>query len=369
MSDTAINLRSRSRVNVLKKVKVDGQWKLCAVVVEPGGKLRDRVHVNGHIEVHSEGVYYIEWRENRQRHRQSVSSRYQALERARLKSLELDARKAGIQLEPKLSPQISPPPVARSNADIPAVQSNQVSQTAEVILKGLGCYLQEIISASVHAHLTALGLAPNKPGAESLRSLGSEIEPSAERNQPGNPSLASGASQPSSEGRTLIDSAIKTYLKDIEPPQREQKTYDEYRLVLNKFRDTCGKLYLEEINRDDCLAFMRHLYGIGNEARTVFNRMGIVQQLLKLHGIVGLLKPRDKPKFVANVREMYQPEDLEALFKACSGEEKVLYMFFLLTGERDKEVRYSTWDDVDFRRKCVRVTAKKHLGFKPKDLK
>jgi len=112
---------------------------------------------------------------------------------------------------------------------------------------------------------------------------------------------------------------------------------------------------------------MRHLYSLGNEARTVFNRMGIVQQLLKLHGFTGLLKPCDKPKFVSNVREMYQPEELEALFKACSSNQRVLYMFFMLTGERDKEISYTTWSDIDFRRKCVRVTAKKHLGFKPKD--
>jgi hypothetical protein len=58
---------SRTKVNVLKKVKVDGQWKLCPAVVEPDGKLKDRVQVNGHVEVHSEGVYYIEWRENGQR--------------------------------------------------------------------------------------------------------------------------------------------------------------------------------------------------------------------------------------------------------------------------------------------------------------
>jgi integrase len=42
-------------------------------------------------------------------------------------------------------------------------------------------------------------------------------------------------------------------------------------------------------------------------------------------------------------------------------------MFFLFTGERDKEVRYSSWDDIDFVRKRVRVTAKTRLGFKPKD--
>src|SRR2546430_12148457 len=63
----------------------------------------------------------------------------------------------------------------------------------------------------------------------------------------------------SPNGKVLLAQAIESYLKDVEPPQREQKTYDEYRLVLYKFRDSCSKRYLDEINRDDCLSFMRHL--------------------------------------------------------------------------------------------------------------
>jgi Bacterial conjugation TrbI-like protein/Phage integrase family len=112
---------------------------------------------------------------------------------------------------------------------------------------------------------------------------------------------------------------------------------------------------------------MRHLYSIDNEAHTAYNRIGIVQQWLKLNRITGLLHGRDKPSFVTNMREMYQPEDLEALFRSCNPEERIRYLFFLLTGERDKEVRYTSWSDIDFNRKCVRVTAKKQLGFKPKD--
>src|SRR5207244_10047074 len=119
--------------------------------------------------------------------------------------------------------------------------------------------------------------------------------------------------------------------------QREQKTYDEYRLVLYKFRDSCSKHYLHEINRDDCLSFMRHLYSLGNEARTVFNRMGIVLQLLKLHGIEKLLTKRDKPKFVKNVRERYKQEDLEPMFRASTSDEKVLYLFLMLPGNRNTE--------------------------------
>jgi len=54
---------SKSCVNVLKKVKVDGLWKFCPIVKEPNGRLKDRVRVNRQTEIHHEGVYYIEWRE------------------------------------------------------------------------------------------------------------------------------------------------------------------------------------------------------------------------------------------------------------------------------------------------------------------
>ena len=88
---------SRTRINVLKKVKINGQWKLCSVVTEASGRLKDRVRVNGRTEVHPEGMYFIEWRENNQRRRQAIPNRNGVLEHARLKALELDARKAGIE--------------------------------------------------------------------------------------------------------------------------------------------------------------------------------------------------------------------------------------------------------------------------------
>ena len=49
------------RVNILKKIKVDGAWKLMPAVLEPNGRLKDKVRIGGSIETHSEGTYYIEW--------------------------------------------------------------------------------------------------------------------------------------------------------------------------------------------------------------------------------------------------------------------------------------------------------------------
>lgn len=362
--------RARNKVNLLKKVKVEGQWKLCPVIVEPDGKLRDRVQVNGCTEVHSEGVYYIEWREDNQRRRQSISNRNQVLERARLKALELDAKKAGIAVEANATADTvppNPPPTAITNSvfECHPIQIDSITNAAGLIFRSVESYLHEFIKASVRSQLQSLGITVNatESNPASLLPIPHTVTADAVPTE----GAVTGERQIHSSSKTIIAEAIEAHLKDIKPPQREQKTYDEYRLVLYKFRDNCEKKYLQDINRDDCLSFMRHLYSIGNEARTVFNRMGIVEQLLRLHGITGLLKRRDKPKYVTNVREMYQPEDLQALFKACDPDEKVLYMFFLLTGERDKEVRHTSWDDIDFTRKCVRVTAKKHLGFKPKD--
>jgi hypothetical protein len=109
MPRTVDRASTGARVNVLKKVKTSTGWKLCPAVHEANGRLRDRVRVNGQIEVHGEGVYYIEWRKDGRRLREAVPNPTAVLERARLKSLELEAGRAGASLdmmwasEPRLS--------------------------------------------------------------------------------------------------------------------------------------------------------------------------------------------------------------------------------------------------------------------------
>ena len=61
--------RRGAQVNVLKKVRTSKGWQLCPIVRESNGRLRDRVRVGGRIEIHTEGVYYLEWREEGRRQR------------------------------------------------------------------------------------------------------------------------------------------------------------------------------------------------------------------------------------------------------------------------------------------------------------
>jgi len=84
------------RVNILKKIKVDGAWNFYPAVVESNGKLKDKVRIKGAVEVHPEGTYYLEWREGKSRSREPVPDKADVLDWARRKFLELQAAKAGV---------------------------------------------------------------------------------------------------------------------------------------------------------------------------------------------------------------------------------------------------------------------------------
>ncbi len=272
MSKRGNSYGSENRVNILKKIKVGKNWNLYPAVVEPNGKLRDKVRVRGKIEIHPEGFYYIEWWQGG-RKREQVKDRAEVLDRARRKALELEANRAGIE-------------------------------TVEEIGSGKG---------------------------------------------------------------PTVTEAIASYLEDMKPPQREPKTYMAYKYCLELFASNCAKRFIQDVKREDLLGFIRKLYELDCGPRTAYNRAAIVSQLLKVNGITRLLSNRDWPDYVEPIRSIYETDEIESILKACNQSERVLYLCYLLTGLRDKEMRYLTWRDVDFRTQVVRVTRKPLYGFKPKN--
>jgi integrase/recombinase XerD len=192
-----------------------------------------------------------------------------------------------------------------------------------------------------HARRKALELEANRAGIETVQEIGS------------------------GKGPTVVE-AVASYLKDMEPPQREPKTYMAYKYCLGLFASHCAKRFIQDVKREDLLAFIRKLYEFNCGPRTAYNRAVIVSQLLKGHGITKLLHNRDWPDYVEPIRSIYE-EEIQALLKACDGEERVLYLCYLLTGLRDREMRFLTWRDIDFRTQVIRVTRKPLYGFKPKN--
>jgi hypothetical protein len=86
------------RVNILKKIKLDGAWQLMPAVLEPNGRLKDKVRIGGSIEIHSEGTYYLEWWEGPKRKREAIPDRARVPDLANRKALVLAAARAGLEV-------------------------------------------------------------------------------------------------------------------------------------------------------------------------------------------------------------------------------------------------------------------------------
>jgi integrase len=99
------------RVNLLKKIKIGKEWRFAPVVPEANGRLKDKVRVNGQVEVHIEGSYFIEWWVSGRRFREATT-REDAIECARHKTVERRAIRAGLIASPE------PPPVAPDKTPI-----------------------------------------------------------------------------------------------------------------------------------------------------------------------------------------------------------------------------------------------------------
>jgi hypothetical protein len=103
-----------------------------------------------------------------------------------------------------------------------------------------------------------------------------------------------------------VTEAVASYLKDMEPPQREPRTYQAYKHCLEVFANNCAKKFIQDVKREDVLVFIRKLYELGCGPRTAYNRAVIVSQLLKSNGIIKLLHNRDWPEYVEPIRPMYE---------------------------------------------------------------
>jgi integrase/recombinase XerD len=167
--------------------------------------------------------------------------------------------------------------------------------------------------------------------------------------------------------RLTMDAAIDQYLEYIRK-HRSLRTYRTYRPVLHvHFRNSYTKTYVDEVERGDILKFMSDMFDDGLVARTVYDRLVTVLQLFKRHGHTGLVERSDWPDYVETIRPIYEPDEISAMLNHAKPDEATLIKFCLATGFRDREIRYVTWRDIDFRNSVVRVTAKPIWQFKPKN--
>jgi hypothetical protein len=172
--------------------------------------------------------------------------------------------------------------------------------------------------------------------------------------------------EPVKPARITTENAIDDYLEYIRI-NRTRRTHRTYRSILGVFRKFNTRLYLDEIGREELMAFATAVLQEGQKGKSAYNKMVVLAQLLKHYGRSKVLNSNDWPKFVETVRSIYEDDELSALFKACNRDEEVRFKFFLMSGFRAAEISHTTWREVDVRNHTVRVTAKLHWGFQPKN--
>jgi integrase len=166
--------------------------------------------------------------------------------------------------------------------------------------------------------------------------------------------------------RMTLQHALDAY-KEYVRYHRSLRTFRTYRPILDSFSGFCTKIHIDDVERQDLLDFATDCLKKGQKGKSIYNKLVVISQLMKQHGKSKLLNAADWPSFVETVRPIYEDFELAKLFRSCTKPEEVRFKFYLMSGFRDAEGRFVTWRDVDFKHMAVRVTAKPHWGFHPKN--
>lgn len=171
-----------------------------------------------------------------------------------------------------------------------------------------------------------------------------------------------------SNGHRSVSAAVADFIEGTKLTKKP-KTLAAYKTSLAYFTESCSRVYLEDLTRRDLEKFTAFLRDDKElHPRTCWNKFANVMSFLKAQKI-SLDAKGVWPSYTEEVPEIYEPEDLDALFAACDDEERAWFEFFLGTGMREQEVQHTYWRDVNLRTATVSVKHKRDRGWSPKAYK
>lgn len=168
---------------------------------------------------------------------------------------------------------------------------------------------------------------------------------------------------------TPLIEAVAEYLEDVRL-SKKPKTLAAYTTSTEYFQESCRKQYVEQIERRDMLQYAAYLRDEKELApRTCWNKFNNVMSFLKIHKLNDIVNKNDWPKFTQQEVDIYEQEDLNILYASCTPHEMLWWNFFLMTGEREQEVIYTSWRDINLVQGTVSVRHKPEYGWTPKAYK
>jgi len=174
---------------------------------------------------------------------------------------------------------------------------------------------------------------------------------------------------PAAKNRQTLAEAAAEWLEEISL-HKKPATYVAYEKALQYFLESCGKMYVSEVDRKDMLQYSAFLRDEkGHSPRSVFNRFKSTMGFLKSYGVKGLVRTEDWPRYTATAVETYSKEDLAKLFAVCEPDERLFFEFLLVTGFRKQEAEHAEWDDINWQDSIITVRWKATFGWQPKAYK
>jgi integrase/recombinase XerD len=182
---------------------------------------------------------------------------------------------------------------------------------------------------------------------------------------------------PSDDQKLSIAAAVSGYLQEIEKDivrgHKSNATLQLFRKTLTEFAETCARVYVQDLERDDMIAYQDRLLKRGlakNTAGKNLRRLNSwYRTVMHLKLGDGLVTLRDEVKDIDTTPEVFEEEQLARFFTACSEWEHLLFSVFLESGFRMQEIMYLTWEDVkDSGELCVtpKTMAQQGFNFLPK---
>jgi integrase len=168
-----------------------------------------------------------------------------------------------------------------------------------------------------------------------------------------------------------LSATIESYLTHVKINQK-LNTWRRYRSVLGHFRDYfASKKYLNEILRGEIIEYRDFRSTKVVSPVTLNTEITMIRAFLywcvEFKGLKENPAAKIKPRQVLQrPPETYSDEELAAMLAKADPVERAVLMTCCYTGMREQEICYLAWEDVDLKKKLLRVAAKPEYGFTPK---
>jgi integrase len=168
------------------------------------------------------------------------------------------------------------------------------------------------------------------------------------------------------ENRERLTTKIEIYLAEIEA-NKAHTTWAAYNRSLELFQQSCRRLNVTEVSREDMLHFKTFLKKQKISDRSVYNHFLNTMIFIAWAKHQTGIKKNDWPAKPEREPEEYHTDEIETLLKAASNDERLLLNAFLNTGLRDGEMAHLTYGDIDARNSLWSVKPKSGHNLKTKE--